>query len=221
MELFGGMASKAISGIMDSMGYDIEPTFGKSMINIVLSGMASKASGGDFVQGAMSAMVVWLYNDAFPHSKSEIARRQKIVENYARSIINNKAVDIKLRQRLSTILDQGKLKYVDNDYRPANDWKKGSYFGYSRSRNRLGITTKNWLNNGQVWRYQIVNVMIHEVYHKIWGGKADYHPKEFMQYVWDQTQNYFYSIGESNLYDINQPIRDGEAKFYSTHDGGW
>ena len=37
--------------------------FVKMSVTAILSGMASKASGGDFVQGAMSAMVVWLYND--------------------------------------------------------------------------------------------------------------------------------------------------------------
>lgn len=29
----------------------------------IISGAAAKASGGEFVQGALSAMVVWLYND--------------------------------------------------------------------------------------------------------------------------------------------------------------
>ena len=37
--------------------------FTKMSIVSIISGAASKASGGDFVQGALSAMVVWLYND--------------------------------------------------------------------------------------------------------------------------------------------------------------
>ena len=37
--------------------------FAKMSIVSIISGAAAKASGGDFVQGALSAMVVWLYNE--------------------------------------------------------------------------------------------------------------------------------------------------------------
>ena len=58
-----GMASKGISAIMRGTSLSKSDPFVKMTITAVLSGMVSKASGGDFVQGAMSAMVVWLYND--------------------------------------------------------------------------------------------------------------------------------------------------------------
>ena len=45
-------------------------------VTAILSGMASKASGGDFVQGAMSAMVVWLYNDFM--TQEEFKRMQSV-----------------------------------------------------------------------------------------------------------------------------------------------
>jgi len=58
-----GFASKAVSGIMDNTDLRFEPPFVKMSINVILSGAISKASGGDFYQGAMSALVVYLYND--------------------------------------------------------------------------------------------------------------------------------------------------------------
>jgi len=48
---------------MDITDLRFEPPFVKMSINTILSGAISKASGGDFYQGAMSALVVYLYNE--------------------------------------------------------------------------------------------------------------------------------------------------------------
>ena len=45
--------------------------FTKMSIVSIISGAASKASGGDFVQGALSAMVVWLFNDTKEKAKQK------------------------------------------------------------------------------------------------------------------------------------------------------
>ena len=89
---------------MDSMGYDVEPTFGKSMINAILSGLASKAAGGDFVQGAMSAMVVWLYNDfmtqeEFKRMQSIINQNVKRTEDERKQLIINAKKDFELKAK--------------------------------------------------------------------------------------------------------------------------
>ena len=47
---------------MDNTDLQQEQPFVKMSIDVVLTGVISKASGGDFYQGAMSALVVWLYN---------------------------------------------------------------------------------------------------------------------------------------------------------------
>ncbi len=141
-----GMASKAISGIMDSMGYDIEPTFGKSMINIVLSGMASKASGGDFVQGAMSAMVVWLYNDNDPRLNGRgvgvaaggDGKGTKEDARIARAtIVKTKASIIKGSKDLyDGVLSIPKTAYSYGDYLARytgfRDWQEGSTIPWNK-----------------------------------------------------------------------------------------
>ena len=58
-----GAASKISSATINETPLSQADPFVKMSITAILSGMASKASGGDFVQGAMSAMVVWLYNE--------------------------------------------------------------------------------------------------------------------------------------------------------------
>jgi len=47
---------------MDSTDLKTEAPFVKMSVNVILTGAISKASGGDFYQGAMRALVVWLYN---------------------------------------------------------------------------------------------------------------------------------------------------------------
>ena len=59
-----GAASKITSATINETPLSQADPFVKMSVTAILSGMASKASGGDFVQGAMSAMVVWLYNEA-------------------------------------------------------------------------------------------------------------------------------------------------------------
>jgi len=49
---------------MDNTDLKTEAPFVKMSINVILTGAISKASGGDFYQGAMRALVVWLYNEA-------------------------------------------------------------------------------------------------------------------------------------------------------------
>ena len=67
------MASKGTSAIMRGTDLKDADPFVKMSITAILSGMASKAAGGDFVQGAMSAMVVYLYNDkGFKQSMGEL-----------------------------------------------------------------------------------------------------------------------------------------------------
>jgi len=60
-----GAASKITSATINETPLSQADPFVKMSVTAILSGMASKASGGDFVQGAMSAMVVWLYNDTW------------------------------------------------------------------------------------------------------------------------------------------------------------
>ncbi len=57
------MAFKITSATINETPLSQADPFVKMSVTAILSGMASKASGGDFVQGAMSAMVVWLYNE--------------------------------------------------------------------------------------------------------------------------------------------------------------
>ncbi len=72
------LSNKGISAIMRGTSLNRADPFVKMSVTAVLSGMASKASGGDFVQGAMSAMVVWLYNDTKQEAKQkEYAMRSK------------------------------------------------------------------------------------------------------------------------------------------------
>ncbi len=69
-----GMASKGISAIMRGTSLSQADPFVKMSVTAVLSGMVSEANGGDFVQGAMSAMVVWLYNDAADYLAKQQAK---------------------------------------------------------------------------------------------------------------------------------------------------
>jgi len=57
------MAFKISSATINETPLSQADPFVKMSVTAILSGMASKASGGDFVQGALSAMVVWLYNE--------------------------------------------------------------------------------------------------------------------------------------------------------------
>ena len=70
------LSNKGISAIMRGTSLSQADPFVKMSVTAVLSGMASKASGGDFVQGAMSAMVVWLYNDFM--TQEEFKRMQGV-----------------------------------------------------------------------------------------------------------------------------------------------
>ena len=91
-----GMASKGISAIMRGTSLSKADPFVKMSVTAVLSGMASKASGGDFVQGAMSAMVVWLYNDMADYIKRQNEGRA----NLADTLIDNSKISIKERKKI-------------------------------------------------------------------------------------------------------------------------
>ena len=67
----GGIASKASSATINETPLSQADPFVKMSVTAILSGMASKASGGDFVQGVLSAMVVWLYNDWWSDLKNK------------------------------------------------------------------------------------------------------------------------------------------------------
>jgi len=77
---------------MDNTDLKTEAPFVKMSINVILTGAISKASGGDFYQGAMRALVVYLYNDlTFKQTMHKLWR--KLTDG---TIANNvsKAVDI-------------------------------------------------------------------------------------------------------------------------------
>jgi len=65
------MAFKITSATINETPLSQADPFVKMSVTAILSGMASKASRGDFVQGAMSAMVVWLYNDWWSDLKNK------------------------------------------------------------------------------------------------------------------------------------------------------
>jgi len=50
---------------MDNIDLKTEAPFVKMSVNVILTGAISKASGGDFYQGAIRALVVYLYNDMY------------------------------------------------------------------------------------------------------------------------------------------------------------
>ena len=84
-----GMASKGISAIMRGTSLNKADPFVKMSVTAILSGMASKASGGDFVQGAMSAMVVWLYNDWWSSVKNKTKSYYNATKAFARKYGSN------------------------------------------------------------------------------------------------------------------------------------
>ena len=114
--------------------------FVKMSVTAVLSGMASKASGGDFVQGAMSAMVVWLYNDM-----TAKRNRTAIVRAYARRIASNSAVRLDFRKKLIWLLKNNKIYYAENQKLPFGVRQKS--YGYAQRRG-LTITSKMWERGG-------------------------------------------------------------------------
>ena len=61
--LISGMVSKVSGVLINTTSLSNLASFAKMSIVSIISGAAAKASGGDFVQGALSAMVVWLYNE--------------------------------------------------------------------------------------------------------------------------------------------------------------
>jgi hypothetical protein len=68
-------------------------------------------------------------------------------------------------------------------------WDEGSYRGYSRSGNRMYLTSAlydgNFLNEAQA-----VNTIIHETTHKVWVGSSN-HPSGFHESVTRNTANYY------------------------------
>jgi len=61
---------------MDNTDLKTEAPFVKMSVNVILTGAISKASGGDFYQGAMRALVVYLYNDLADYIKRQSLGRQ-------------------------------------------------------------------------------------------------------------------------------------------------
>jgi len=96
------MASKISSATINETQLSQADPFVKMSVTAILSGMASKASGGDFVQGALSAMVVWLYNDfmtqeEFKRMQSIINQNVKRTEYERKQLIINAKKDFELK----------------------------------------------------------------------------------------------------------------------------
>ena len=87
---------------MDNTDLKTEAPFVKMSIDVVLTSVISKASGGDFYQGAMSALVVWLYND----SKQEAEAKAQKLKNMG---INVGVVQMKPGDENSYYVVDGKM----------------------------------------------------------------------------------------------------------------
>jgi len=106
-----GFASKAVSGIMDNTDLRFEPPFVKMSINVILSGAISKASGGDFYQGAMSALVVYLYNDFKTWSYKQVKYIKALDKEGLRQTMANRMTERSLR--VNTIRGIKSLTYKE------------------------------------------------------------------------------------------------------------
>jgi len=153
----------------------------------IAGGTVSQLSGGKFANGAVSSAFVWMFNE-MEHDR--LSQLKKI----AKSIISDSNVDLKLRNRLASVLAQNKLYYTDSTDGPEG-WKEGVYRGYSRSGNRIYLTSALWEKNGELNIFQATDTIIHEVAHKVLPGTSN-HPKYFTDYRIKQTQNYF--IGDAD-----------------------
>ncbi len=117
----------------------------------IISGAAAKASGGDFVQGALSAMVVWLYNDvtAILNTKEEklyVANNDLgeyiIVEAFSGGELDKKGkVHITDNGKKQIPIPKGKYYIIDNpNPNGHNDW-----FGLIKIDNRIDDYTGGFL----------------------------------------------------------------------------
>jgi len=137
-------------------------------ITVIIGGLVSKASGGDFYQGAMSALVVYLYNKMGHESRKDIVLKR------ARALLKNPAVLKKYKIVLEKLLNSNSVLYVDKLITTAsvgNLQKKAEF---------LGVTAKDfsyikiggkcfdyWISIGkpEMIGYQLDHTILHEVKH--------------------------------------------------------
>jgi len=69
-----GIAGKVTGAVINNMDLALEDSFTKATIAALIGGIAAQASGGDFVEGAMTAMVVYLWNDGIIEKTQKFTR---------------------------------------------------------------------------------------------------------------------------------------------------
>ncbi len=107
--------NEKLSGAMIAeMGMEGVNPIGEATIAALFGGMASTASGGDFAEGALTAMVVYLYNDAmadYQQRNSTVTYKNghkyyRLTQQRARELRTQKIVAASMRRR-----SQHKISY--------------------------------------------------------------------------------------------------------------
>jgi hypothetical protein len=101
----------------------------KLTVASIIGGLASKASGGDFYQGAINAMFVYLYNERM--TKEELESLRQIVNG---NVIRN---------------EQTKAVWKENRIRLKEDAKKGLIKGLKHTRTISSVATYASAATGQ------------------------------------------------------------------------
>jgi hypothetical protein len=88
-----------------------------------------------------------------------------------------------------------------------------NYRGYSRSGNKIYLTSRLWNSDGSFNLYQMVETMIHETTHKVMGEYG--HSLAFRESYWRQTENYFnYYTNFSDVYMTGEAERERSRARY-------
>ncbi len=177
--------SKLTGGALQKLGIDGDDA-GEIVLGTaataIMGGLASEASGGSFYDGAVSAAVVYLYNDL--KTKRD---RQKYIFKKARELLKDaKIYPGKYGDKIIELLKrEGGIRYVDSPKGEViggngKKAKKQLTFGYARHKKlhqgpeRITLTSYNWaywekrLSGFQLKatiNNQVKHVILHEIKH--------------------------------------------------------
>jgi len=182
------MAFKITSATINETPLSQADPFVKMSVTAILSGMASKASGGDFVQGVMSAMAVWLYNDW--RDENDYEARKKFVLQQAKELLKDPKVlsqeDGKYAELLKEFIKNTELNkdgskkigiiYVEHLYTTAtsknNQQVTAEFFGVTAANFKYikigGKCFRYWANHKYSElniKHQIKYTILHELTH--------------------------------------------------------
>ncbi len=111
------------------MGLQGANPIGEATIAALFGGMASAASGGDFAEGALTAMVVYLYNEAWSDMMAEKAAFGRVRKG---SLLKNAAKGGK--DLAEGVVSAPKALYAYGDYLGRStgfrDWQHGNRIGW-------------------------------------------------------------------------------------------